>query len=199
MVPLGKLLWVGDKVIECFQPCDLNGKPQILGFRLGKPKNNLSSEDAIGETGPVPCQHPDWPSGSLSLKKMRKELCDAHLEKYPHDNPRRGDYLADAAKTFTFDLDREEVVTEVHVDYPHYRSIKLVSNLGQEVVFGEEIGDNAYSGVKKADEGEKLLGICAAFGKRDGWTEERKEFSHWGLSQIVVISGKLNDEGRLVE
>jgi hypothetical protein len=199
MIPLEELLWEDPlqhvKEIGCFQPCGPNGKPQILGFRLQDPEGGPITKTYFGQTTRVAFQHPDWPAGPLSLSDVRQEVSDIHYDKYPDGDPRRGDLWFDASKTLTLDVDRGEVITEVQVDYPHYRSIKLVSSLGQEVVFGEDIGDNAYHGVNKSDDGEKLLGICIAFGKLDGWTEERKKFSHWGLSQVVVISGKIDAKG----
>ncbi|KAH7092485.1 hypothetical protein FB567DRAFT_588761 [Paraphoma chrysanthemicola] len=97
-----------------------------------------------------------------------------------------------------FDIDGAagEVVSEVHVTRDR-RCIRLITNRGREGIFGDTIsgsngGDNLDPGhrewdVKKAEEGEVIVGLSACFGRLGGWSPTAKRWSHWGLSDLGVL------------
>jgi hypothetical protein len=86
-----------------------------------------------------------------------------------------------------FEIDGKggERVVEVHVTDDH-RSIKVVTNRGRECVFGEG-GDGKEWHVKKAANGEVIVGLSACFGDLGGWSEKMGMWRHWGLCNVGVL------------
>ncbi|KAF2027720.1 hypothetical protein EK21DRAFT_71224 [Setomelanomma holmii] len=102
---------------------------------------------------------------------------------------------------FEIDGPGGEVVSEVWVTRDR-RTIKLVSSLGREGVFGDEVGGTAVDGgngedgwdVKKAAEGELIVGLGVSFGRVGGWSPGARRWSHWGMSDVGVIVVRVEDE-----
>lgn len=81
-----------------------------------------------------------------------------------------------------------ERVVEVRVTQDR-RSFILVTNRGREGAFGED-GEGREWNVKKAEEGEVIVGLTVCFGRLGGWSQSAKMWSHWGMCDLGVVIAK---------
>lgn len=147
----------------------------IIG--IGARKGLVSSVTRWVGTGyPVPAQAP----GFQECTKLA-------------DLPRGGIELFGKAFTKDFPIEgcEGEIVTEVHVS-SDVMALKLVTNKGNECVFGQE-GRSEWH-VKKADKGECIVGLACAFGRLGGWSQGAKVYSHWALSNVEVVTLEVDED-----
>jgi hypothetical protein len=150
----------------------------ILGI-WQKTTNKYGSAEHIGTAGPVPAQLPDeWARvgdvKSLGLWDKVKSWDERFMAYFEIDGP------------------GGEVVCEVHVTRDR-RAVRLVSSWGREGVFGD-VGEGVREwDVKRAGEGEVVVGLSACFGRLRGWSEGARRWSHWGLSDVGVVVARTGD------
>lgn len=99
----------------------------------------------------------------------------------------------ESMRHFEIDGPGGERVVEVRVTMDR-KSVKVVTNLGREGVFGEEEGKEWD--VLKAGEGEVIVGLSMCFGRLGGWSEGAKMWSHFGACDfgIVIAKGESEEE-----
>lgn len=95
-----------------------------------------------------------------------------------------------------FDIDGPggEVVCEVHVTRDR-RAVRLVSSWGREGEFGD-VGEGGGDGewdIRKAGEGEVVVGLSGCFGRLGCWSEGARRWSHWGMSDVGVVAARTGD------
>jgi hypothetical protein len=86
------------------------------------------------------------------------------------------------------------LVNEAHVS-DDVKALKFITNFGRECYWGEERRQKWH--IKRADEGELILGLSCCFGDLGGWSCSATMFSHWTLSTVGVVKIKFRD-GKLV-
>jgi hypothetical protein len=159
--------------ISALQIPDENSTASIIGVEVIE-RNYFKYHTgyAIGHPGPVPHQLPTkWQTA-----KSQDEL-DLWSKKKSWDE--------DSMRHFEIDGYGGERVVEVHVSKDH-RSFQLVTNRGREGLFGEDREQNGWH-VKRAEEGEMIVGLSACFGTLGGWSQSAKAWSHWGLCNLGVL------------
>lgn len=152
---------------------DFHGR-DIVGFQIRK-VHAFGVAPHIGTGGPVPAQHPKWhevrdPS-ELNLHNALTPFEEANMRHFVIDGP------------------GGEVVTEVYVS-DDMNAIKLRTNRGRECYWGEENKLHWLS--KEAAEGEVIVGLSCCFGRLSGWSWSAKMHSHWKLSNLGVVTMKLD-------
>jgi hypothetical protein len=182
--------------IESFEPIDVqftadstgeSNDRRILGMRPSE-TNIWGGHGAaqVGSGGPHAFQHEQWGSGTLQAAELHEELQNRFQWR-----------SFDSKNTTTFSVDgiRGEVITEVHTDH-EFKAIRLVTNRGREGYFGAKNRMNWH--VKKAEEGEMILGLSVCFGRLGGWSEARQMWSHWELSDVGVVYCKVDKMRNMV-
>jgi hypothetical protein len=158
--------------LSTLQIPDENSRATIIGILANHEIVYGNAGPVIGAPGPVYTHAPsEW-------RIVR--ICHA-LYSYVKSNVWDRHYV----RHFEIDGKGGERVVEVHVTHDH-RSIKVVTNRGREGVFGEQ-GNGKEWHVKRAEEGEVIVGLSACFGDLGGWNKRVGLWSHWGLSNVGVF------------
>ncbi|KAF2124355.1 hypothetical protein P153DRAFT_390389 [Dothidotthia symphoricarpi CBS 119687] len=160
----------------------LRTTPDIVAIRPGH-NWTFGTPSHIGIQGPVPAQDPAWNSASSahdlptprSLHEKFKPFDDAFTQHFAIDGP------------------GGEVVTEVHVS-EDVRAFKLRTNREREGHFGAQNVGGGWA-VKKAEEGELVVGLTACFGEASGYGHVARRYSHWRLTEMGVLTVRI-DGGR---
>ncbi|CAO2649834.1 Nn.00g011260.m01.CDS01 [Neocucurbitaria sp. VM-36] len=187
MLPNQVLLWAESPSlyqylarISCFQVVGgqvqggSNSKPRdvpdILGIWPGKTFIHGKAAH-VGTGGPVPAQSP------LFASCANPSELDLHSKFHAFEEANMSHFAVDGANG--------EIVTEVHVS-DDVKAMKLVTNWGRECYWGE--GERGEWHVKRAGEGEVIVGLSCAFGRLSGWSWSAKMYSHWKLSGVGVVT-----------
>lgn len=167
--------------ISALQIPDEYSKQSVIGMHIMKSHTAWVTTE-IGEHGPVPAQLADeW--------AQAKEIGD--LDLWNKKKPWEEEQL----RHFAIDGQNGERVVEVWASRDR-KTFKLVTNLGREGIFGEDAVDGKEWDVKRAEEGEVIVGLSVCFGRLGGWSQSAKMWSHWGMSDVgvVVASGEREEE-----
>lgn len=125
----------------------------------------------------MPAQHADWlkvqDASELKIHKSLKPFEEADMSHFAIDGP------------------GGEVVTEVHMSND-MNAIKLRTNRERECYWGE--GNKTDWVIKHAAEGEVIVGLSCCFGRLGGWSWSAKKYSHWQLSDVGVVTMKMDSE-----
>ncbi|KAF1846217.1 uncharacterized protein K460DRAFT_386525 [Cucurbitaria berberidis CBS 394.84] len=142
--------------------------PDILAISAEKIQGHGTH---VGEIRPVAAQHPDFHKctnlSELELSKKSKSFDEANMSKFTIDGP------------------GGEMVTEVHVS-DDFGAIKLFTNRNRECYWGEEDRNDWF--VKRAEQGECIVGLSCCFARLGGWSTSAKLHSHWRLSDLGVVT-----------
>jgi hypothetical protein len=164
--------------------------PEIVGIRPSAWNRLGGSGHTVGTGNPVPFQHPFWLTSNKPLRELQQEL----YKMYPSDiqgygtafNPR-------FTKSFPIDGKAGEKVTEVHVS-EDYRALRLVTNTGRDVTFGQPSSSDLMWHARVAAADEVFLGFSVQFGALSGWSETMKMFSHMRLSGVGVVFVRVDEQ-----
>ncbi|KAH7406456.1 hypothetical protein DE146DRAFT_753024 [Phaeosphaeria sp. MPI-PUGE-AT-0046c] len=161
--------------ISTLQVADEYSTASIIGM---KATTTHGRQDA-GTDGPVPAQIMDtWSKvsdfASLDLWNQKKHWDEESM------------------RHFEIDGAGGERVVEVHVTLDR-KSVKLVTDCAREGVFGDG-GEGKEWDIKRAGEGEVIVGLSVCFGRLGGWSESTRMWSHYGASDFGVIIAKGESE-----
>jgi hypothetical protein len=158
--------------IFALQIPDEYGAQSIIGMHIMRSHTNWVTTE-IGNHGPVPAQMPEeW--------AQAKEFNDLDLWN------KRKSWEEERMRRFEIDGKGGERVVEVGFSKDS-RTIRLVTNFRREGVFGEDVGEGTEWDVKRAEDGEQIVGLSVCFGQLGGWSESAKMWSHWGMSDVGVM------------
>jgi hypothetical protein len=160
------------EAISTLQIPDENSKASIIGMLVTQHHTLGNTGPAIGNPGPVAGQLSSaWQKVQtflgLDIYKQKKRWDEGSMHHFPIDG--KGG----------------ERVVEVHVSHDH-RSFIIVTDRGREGVFGPA-GEGTQWHVKKAEQGEVIVGLTACFGTLGGWSSSAKSWSHFALCHLGVV------------